>query len=95
MYLHVGNEMILNEKDIIGVFDIENASISKFTKEFLSDQRHSKIPDCLGKERGEKDLPVPAGAGYAEKAAAPGALTSDFCFLQALQFTSENGGTES
>ena len=36
MYLHVGNEMILNEKDIIGVFDIENASISKFTKEFLS-----------------------------------------------------------
>ena len=34
MYLHVGNEMILNEKDIIGVFDIENASISKFTKEF-------------------------------------------------------------
>lgn len=36
MYLHVGNEIILNEKDIIGVFDIENASISKFTKEFLS-----------------------------------------------------------
>ncbi len=36
MYLHVGNEVILNEKDIIGIFDIENASVSKFTKEFLS-----------------------------------------------------------
>ena len=36
MYLHVGNEVILNEKDVGGVFDIENASISKFTKEFLS-----------------------------------------------------------
>ncbi len=36
MYLHVGNEVILNEKDVVGVFDIENASISKFTKEFLS-----------------------------------------------------------
>ena len=101
MYLHVGNEMILNEKDIIGVFDIENASISKFTKEFLSRSQKagavvtvtSDIPKSL--IVWEKDLPVPAGAGYAEKAAAPGALTSDFCFLQALQFTSENGGTES
>ena len=36
MYLHVGNEVILNEKDVVGVFDIENASISKFTKEFRS-----------------------------------------------------------
>ena len=36
MYLHVGIEVILNEKDVVGVFDIENASISKFTKEFLS-----------------------------------------------------------
>ena len=36
MYLHVGNEVILNEDDIIGIFDIENASVSKFTKEFLS-----------------------------------------------------------
>ncbi|HIQ58629.1 MAG TPA: DUF370 domain-containing protein [Candidatus Merdivicinus intestinavium] len=36
MYLHIGNEKILSEKDIIGVFDIENASVSKLTKEFLS-----------------------------------------------------------
>ena len=35
MYLHIGNEKILNEKDIIGIFDIENASVSKLTKEFL------------------------------------------------------------
>ena len=36
MYLHIGNEKILNEKDIIGIFDIENASVSKLTKEFLA-----------------------------------------------------------
>ena len=35
MYLHIGNEKILNEKDIIGIFDIENVSVSKLTKEFL------------------------------------------------------------
>ncbi|HIT07998.1 MAG TPA: DUF370 domain-containing protein [Candidatus Merdivicinus faecavium] len=36
MYLHIGNEQILRKEDIIGIFDIENASVSKFTKEFLS-----------------------------------------------------------
>ncbi len=35
MYLHIGNEQILRKEDIIGIFDIENASVSKFTKEFL------------------------------------------------------------
>ncbi len=36
MYLHIGNEQILRKEDIIGIFDIENASVSKYTKEFLS-----------------------------------------------------------
>lgn len=36
MYLHIGNEQILNKQDIVGIFDIENASVSKYTKEFLS-----------------------------------------------------------
>ena len=35
MYLHVGNDVIVNYRDIIGIFDLENTSISKFTKEFL------------------------------------------------------------
>ena len=35
MYLHIGNEQILRKEDIIGIFDIEHASVSKFTKEFL------------------------------------------------------------
>lgn len=41
MYLHIGSDVILSEKDIIGVFDIENASVSKFTKEFLSASQKS------------------------------------------------------
>lgn len=36
MYLHLGNDIVVNEKDIIGVFDIENTSVSKHTKEFLA-----------------------------------------------------------
>lgn len=43
MYLHLGNDIVVNEKDIIGVFDIENTSVSKHTKEFLA-QSEKKAP---------------------------------------------------
>ena len=45
MYLHIGSETILSEQDIIGIFDLENTSISKFTREFLRarQQNHAVI----------------------------------------------------
>lgn len=36
MYLHIGNDYSVREKDIVGIFDLENTSISKFTKEYLA-----------------------------------------------------------
>lgn len=42
MYLHLGNDYIVNEKDIIGIFDIENTSISKSTKDFLKKAEKNK-----------------------------------------------------
>ena len=36
MYLHIGNNVMLPEKHIIGVFDLEITSQSKRTSEFLS-----------------------------------------------------------
>lgn len=35
MYLHLGNDYIVRVKDIVGIFDIENSSISADTKEFF------------------------------------------------------------
>lgn len=35
VYLHVGSEVIVGEQNIIGVFDIENTSVSRFTRDFL------------------------------------------------------------
>ena len=35
MFVHIGNDYIINDKDIIAVFDIDNASISKRTRNFL------------------------------------------------------------
>ena len=35
MYLHVGNDIILNTDEIIGVFDMENTTVSKNGRTFL------------------------------------------------------------
>jgi len=36
MFLHLGNDCVVPVRSIIGIFDIENTSISKDTKAFLS-----------------------------------------------------------
>lgn len=36
MYIHLGKDVIVNFRDIIGIFDIEKSTIGKITKDFLS-----------------------------------------------------------
>ncbi len=36
MYLHVGNNKVIREKDIIGIFDMDNSTISHITRKYLS-----------------------------------------------------------
>ena len=36
MYLHLGNNIIVKDKDIIGIFDIDNTTVSKHTRKYLS-----------------------------------------------------------
>ena len=44
MYLHLGEETVVKEKNIIGIFDIENTSVSKHTKDFLAkSEKNGKI----------------------------------------------------
>ncbi len=35
MYIHLGNDITVNDKGIIGIFDIENTSLGNDTREFL------------------------------------------------------------
>ena len=37
MYLHAGNSKNIRESRIIGIFDIENSTVSEVTKKYLSD----------------------------------------------------------
>ncbi|MEE1053800.1 MAG: DUF370 domain-containing protein [Acutalibacteraceae bacterium] len=35
MYIHLGNNIMLPTNEIIGIFDLENTSVSKRTRDFL------------------------------------------------------------
>ncbi len=35
MFLHLGGDTVIAQKDIIAIFDLDNTSISKITREFL------------------------------------------------------------
>jgi len=44
MYLHLGEDTAVITSSIIGIFDIENTSVSKHTKEFLaSAERNGRV----------------------------------------------------
>ena len=36
MYLHIGQDTVLHEKAIIGIFDLDNTTSSKITRDFLN-----------------------------------------------------------
>lgn len=36
MYLHLGNNYVIPEKDIIGIFDMDNTTVSKHTRRLLA-----------------------------------------------------------
>ena len=42
MYLHLGNDAIVKKSDIIGVFDMDNTTISKQGRKFLTIAEQNK-----------------------------------------------------
>lgn len=44
MYLHLGNNTIIRKDDIIGVFDLDNSTVSRKTRDFLAEaEKNGKI----------------------------------------------------
>ena len=44
MYLYLGQETVINSKDVIGIFDLDNTSVSKKTRDYLKNaQQTGKI----------------------------------------------------
>ena len=47
MYLNIGNDMAVRESSIIGIFDLDNTTTSKRTREFLnSAEKDGMVVPC-------------------------------------------------
>ena len=47
MYLNIGNDMAVRDKSIIGIFDMDNTSTSKRTREFLTKaEKEGQVVPC-------------------------------------------------
>ena len=47
MYLSIGNDMAVRDRSIIGIFDLDNTSTSKRTREFLEEaERNGEVVPC-------------------------------------------------
>ena len=47
MYLNIGSDMAVREKSIIGIFDLDNTTTSKRTREFLERaEKEGQVVPC-------------------------------------------------
>ena len=47
MYLSIGNDMAVRESSIIGIFDLDNTSTSKRTRDFLANaEKEGQVIPC-------------------------------------------------
>lgn len=42
MYLHIGQDKIIKQEEIIGIFDLDNTTVSKVTRDYLSKKEKEK-----------------------------------------------------
>lgn len=51
MYLHLGNSVVIRKADLVGVFDLDNASQSPRTRQFLAAaERSGSVINAAGDE---------------------------------------------
>ena len=50
MFLHVGNNLNIRERDIIGIFDMDNATTSAHTRKFLGEYQKRNAIVCAAEE---------------------------------------------
>ena len=42
MFIHLGEDTVINDKEIIGVFDIDTSTVNKATRDYLSKAEKEK-----------------------------------------------------
>ena len=50
MYLHIGNGQTVKKKEIIGIFDMDTATVSSISKQYLSKKQKEKKVTYSGED---------------------------------------------
>ena len=50
MYLHIGSNRNIREKQILGIFDADSATISSVTRKYLSDAEKKNAVEAANEE---------------------------------------------
>ena len=50
MFLHVGNNRNIRIRDVVGIFDMDNATVSSVTRKFLSGKQKVKLVESAAEE---------------------------------------------
>ncbi len=50
MFLHVGNNRNIRIKDIVGIFDMDNSTVSMITRKFLGNKQKSMLVEAVSGE---------------------------------------------
>ena len=50
MFLHAGNGKNIRQRDIIGIFDMDNATVSQITRKYLSSSQKKMMVETVADE---------------------------------------------
>ena len=50
MFLHVGNNRNIRIRDVVGIFDMDNATVSSVTRKFLSGNQKKHLVESAAEE---------------------------------------------
>lgn len=47
MYLYLGQNVVIRDEEILGIFDLENTTISKHTRKFLNEAQKENVVEAV------------------------------------------------
>ena len=64
MFLHLGGDVVVNEKDVIAIIDIESSTIAATTRDFLRVVEEGGLVTTIGEKGKEKSFVITANTVY-------------------------------
>lgn len=63
MYLHLGSSVVIRQRDVVGIFDLDNTTSSRITRDFLTQAQRAGRVVTVGDDLPKSFLLCRDGAG--------------------------------